>query len=92
MRFIYFLSKYKILDNLVRNLNEVFIFFVLAIGMLSRSLVNIIIPLVLLSLPMIIDLVDLFINKKAGEGKIKSFTPSLSDVQKTVYTFILDVI
>ncbi len=87
-----FLSKYKILDNIVRNLNEVFIFIYLIIGMITRNPVNILISLLLLATTMIIRLLDLFINKKSGEFKRKLFVPTFTEIQSAIYSYILDII
>ena len=87
-----FLSKYKILDNLVRSLNEVFLLLVLFIGMITNNVLNIVLPLIILGVPMIVGLLDLFINKKGGESHKKLFAPTFSEIQKTVYRYILDVI
>ena len=87
-----FLSKYKILDNLVRSLNEVFLLLALFIGMITNNVLNIILPLIILGVPMIIGLLDLFINKKGGESHKKLFAPTFSEIQKIIYKYILDVI
>ena len=41
---------------------------------------------------MIIRLLDLFINKRGGESHKKLFAPTFSEIQKTIYKYILDVI
>ncbi len=87
-----FLSKYKMLDNIVRNLNEVFILVCIAIGMLQGLSINIILPLVILATPTIIELMDLFMNKKSGETHNKLFSPTFSEIQKSIYKYLLDII
>ncbi len=87
-----FLSKYKILDNLVRNSNEIFIFLSLVIGMICISTAKIVIPLILLGMPTIIRLIDLFINKKSGVIKNKMFAQNFTEIEQTIYRYILDII
>ncbi len=87
-----FLSKYKIVDNIVRNLNELFIFTALIIGMIMRSPVSIFVPLILLATPMILRLIDLFINKKSGECNKKLFVPTFTEIQRAIYRYILDIV
>lgn len=87
-----FLSKYKILDNLVRNLNEVFIFLCIIIGMISVSAKAIIVPLVILIMPLIISLIDLCVNKRSGEAKNKLMSPNFSRMQSSFFKTIMDII
>lgn len=87
-----FLSKYKILDNLVRNLNEVFIFICLIIGMISFSPIKIIIPIIILVIPLIISLIDLCINKRTGEAKNKSISLNFSTIQAVILKTVMDII
>ncbi len=87
-----FLSKYKILDNIVRNLNEVFIFINLLLGMVLKNPFMILISLLLLATPMVIKLVDLFINKKSGEFNNKLFVPTFTEIQRAIYRYILDIV
>ncbi len=87
-----FLSKYKILDNVVRNLNEVFIFTSLLLGMILKYPLMILISLVLLATPMVIKLIDLFINKKSGEFNNKLFVPTFTEIQRAIYRYILDIV
>ncbi len=87
-----FLSKYKILDNLVRNSNEIFIFLSLVIGMICFCTPKIVIPLILLGTPTIIRLIDLFINKKSGVIKNKMFAQNFTEIEQTIFRYILDII
>lgn len=87
-----FLSKYKIIDNLVRNLNEVFIFLCLIISMISFSVGGIAIALVILSIPLIISFVDLCINKRSGEAKNKLMSPNFSRIQTAIFKTVMDII
>ncbi len=87
-----FLSKYKIIDNIVRSSNEIFIFLSLIIGMISFSACKIIIPLVILAIPLIIALIDLCINKRSGEAKNKLVSPNFSRMQNAIFKTIMDII
>ncbi len=87
------LSKYKILDNISRNLNEAFIFITLIMGMLfQKNIFNLFIPLILLATPMIIRLFDNFIHQKNGTIKHKLFVSNFSKWSHSIYKFFVDLV
>ena len=87
------LSKYKILDNMSRNLNEAFIFITLAVAILfQRDFLNLAIPLILLAIPMIIKLFDNFVHQKSGTIKHKLFVSSFSKWSHSIYKFLVDLV
>ncbi len=86
-----FLSKFKIFDNVIRNLNELFIFISLIFGMIFHNYLIIGVSLLLLATPMLTKLIDLFLNKRTGEWSGKLFAPTFSEIQRAVYRFVLDI-
>lgn len=87
-----FLSKYKIWDNLVRNLNEVFIFIVLLTGIVEASLIKIVTPLVLLSMPLIINVMHILLTKKDGTTKNKLLATNFSSIKALTFKTITDIL
>ncbi len=87
------LSKYKILDNISRNLNEAFIFLTLLIAILTqKNIINIIIPIILLAVPMILKLFDNFVHQRCGTLKHKLFVSNFSKWNHSIYKFLVDFI
>ncbi len=78
------LSKYKIIDNIVRNMNEKYIFISLIIFLLTIKK-YFTIPILLYMVPTILKLLDNLINQKGGTTRHKLFVSTFSKWTHTVY-------
>ena len=88
------LSKYKIIDNLVRDLENFFtlvlIIFSIIFMLTIKSNIFFILAIIFLAFPNIIELLDIFINYKSEEQKLisKEFTK----VEGTIYRFLIKIL
>lgn len=86
-----FIAKYKIWDNLIRNLNEVCVFLAIFLGMCFFNIPAILVSLVIFAIPTILKLINIFINQKDGEARNSLFVLHFSDTQKVLFRYIIDV-
>lgn len=86
------LSKYKILDNIVRNLNEVFLFLVIFLSIFNKNKVcNITYSLIILGMPTIVKLIDNFINEKQLTTRHILFENYFSKWTHAIYKFFIEL-
>ncbi len=88
-----FLSKYKIIDNMARNLNNICILLALIISMSIKNnlLRNVLIPIIIFSVPTLIKLYDNVMNKKKGTFKHRLFVANFSKWTHAIYTFLIEL-
>lgn len=85
------LSKYKIIDNIMRNMNELFVFVTLLILILFMHK-YILIPIIIYAIPSIIKLIDNLINQREGTIKHRLFVATFSKWTHTIYKFFVELI
>ena len=86
-----FFSKYKIFDNIFRDLNELFIFITFILMIITQNNNFLFVPVFFLAMPMIIELVDNVII----DGKffnVKLISKKFNNLQKTIYRFIISLL
>lgn len=85
-----FLSKYKIIDNIVRNMNELCIFISLLVFTIKMHS-YLFIPLIIYAIPTIIKLIDNLINQKNGVIKHRLFVSTFSKWTHAIYKFLAEI-
>ncbi len=83
-----FLSKYKIIDNVIRNSNDIFLLIVLLIGMFVNSLSMTITPIIILAIPLIIKLIDIGASINIDSNITDLYSNSFKKWQKDVLIFL----
>ena len=84
------LSKYKIVDNIVRNMNELFVFLSIIILLLVYKK-YMMIPIIIYSIPAILKLTDNLINQKNGTIKHKLFVSNFTKWTQSLYKFVVQI-
>ena len=84
------LSKYKIIDNIVRNTNEFFIFVTIILLIINKSK-YLIIPILIYAIPTITKLIDNLINKKNGTIRHRLFSSTFTKWTNTLYSFFVEL-
>ena len=85
-----FLSKYKILDNIARNMNEIFVFISLVVLIIIKSK-YLFFPIIIYAIPTIVKLMDNLINRKYGTIRHRLFAATFSKWTHTLYKFFVQI-
>lgn len=86
------LSKYKILDNLSRSLNDAFIFILLIFNIFYKSnIINFFVILCVIT-PFFIELLNKVVHKKHGEIRQKKFSKEFNGVTSIFVRAIIDIL
>ena len=92
-----FLSKYKIFDNLIKEINPITILFaiIFLIILSNLTIINItpIVAILIISLliPTILDIINRIIFKKDGQKEVKSFEPTISSLKGSILRGIMAI-
>ena len=85
------LSKYKIIDNIIRNLNEKDILLSFLLLMITTKSF-LLVPFIIYLTPTIVKLIDYVINKKYGTIKDKLFAKKFSKCKHMIYKSLIEII
>lgn len=85
------LSKYKILDNLVRALNSVFVLLVIGYGAYFNNYLLLVLGLISVGISYLIDIINKIVFKKNGESKKKSFTLKVNSFKTYFIKFFIEM-
>ena len=85
------LSKYKILDNINRSLNEICVLILLFINAFIRSKTIAIISIIGIIIPYLLDFVNKILYKKDGEFTQKKFCKEINGISAILIKMIIDI-